>query len=116
MGSIANLDALVEDRRGATVRVVGQEWPLPPELPHRALVYLDGLQGEHGPDYRLNYQETMLLARLIFGEETVAAWVEAGIGPDRLPGVVERTILYLAPRQISPIRPADAGDDGGSPP
>jgi hypothetical protein len=108
MGAARDFDAAVAHRKGDTFTLVGQEWPLPVELPHQAMLYLSALGEDKGPDAPLEYRDLCRLAELIWDEETVAGWHQAGAGVDRLTQLVEWAVRELT--SPAPAVPTKEGD------
>ena len=100
--SAHDFDELVRGREGVTFTLAGQEWPLPVELPHQALLYLDVLQAEKGAEWRLGWTEIVALARHIWDDPTVDGWLQAGVGVQRLSALVEWAVVQLTPRRGEP--------------
>jgi hypothetical protein len=98
MGAARDFDEVVAARRGVTFTLDERPWPLPLEMPHRALIYLDALVAEGGAGWIPTWKEMVALARHIWGDETVDDWLDAGVGVQRLSATVQWAVEQLSPK------------------
>jgi hypothetical protein len=90
-----DFDELVRGRSEVTFTLCGRDWHLPPELPHRAMLYLDQLQSEGGLKLEPTWAQFEKLARLLWDDETVDTWLAAGLGGNRLVALIEWAFRQL---------------------
>ena len=109
--ALRDFDTLIEERVGVEIKVAGQLWPVPAELPWDADVILDGIEDIEGSSYVLMKAETDKLLTMVYGAETIAAWDEAGVGMTRRMAILKWTLQYLTQQTTSMVD--DDDDDGG---
>lgn len=95
------------------VKVLGRVHMLPSSMPAGVRLHMWRVRVERGEGAELTYGDLEVVARFLFGEATVAGWLDEQLTDEQLRDIVLSTVATYAAREADPGR-AEGNGPGAS--